>query len=163
MRKRGRLEDYIRALYVLERSKGIARVKDLAEFLGVKPPTVVEYLHKLEEIGLVEKSGNGYRLTSRGEAEAEKLYARYLALYRFLREVLMLPHEIAEQDACYMEHGLHPETLERIVKLVSFIDEHRRGGGSPNFLKKLNEYFREGRLPSDCTILGKDKGRQYSN
>ncbi|HKJ58257.1 MAG TPA: MarR family transcriptional regulator, partial [Halobacteriales archaeon] len=50
------MEDYIKAIYVLEREAG-GRVATsaLAEYLDVTPPTVSSMLGKLEERGLAER------------------------------------------------------------------------------------------------------------
>jgi len=35
--------------------------------------------------------------------------------------ILGVDREVAERDACEMEHALHPETLERLTKFVEFV------------------------------------------
>ena len=41
-------EDYLEAMLELTREKGYIRVKDIADKLGVRPPSVTEMLKKLD-------------------------------------------------------------------------------------------------------------------
>ena len=41
------VEDYLEAMYVLEKTNGVIRVKDIADFLSVKLPSVTEIIKKL--------------------------------------------------------------------------------------------------------------------
>ncbi|PKL73320.1 MAG: metal-dependent transcriptional regulator, partial [Methanobacteriales archaeon HGW-Methanobacteriales-2] len=47
------VEDYLEAMYSLELEQGTIRVKDVAETLGVKPPSVVEAVKKLSKMNMV--------------------------------------------------------------------------------------------------------------
>ena len=38
-------------------------------------------------------------------------------------EVLMLPEDIAEKNACKMEHVVGPQTIERFKRLLEFIQK----------------------------------------
>ena len=119
-----RFEDYLEAIYLLEQEKGIARVRDLSRILNVKPSTVVEHLEKLSREGLIMYEKREYiRLTDRGKAIAEKIYEYHKIIRRFLKEVLMLPEDIAEEDACYIEHGIHKETIERLKMFLEYLDK----------------------------------------
>jgi Mn-dependent DtxR family transcriptional regulator len=77
-----------------------------------------------------------------------------MALMRFLKEILMVPEEIAAQDACYIEHGLHDLTLERIRMFLEFLDVHLKEKGRINFLERLREYYVKGEIPEDCRSQG---------
>lgn len=122
-----REEEYLEAMYILIKSKGIIRVKDLSRILNVKPASVVEYLDKLASKGLIkyEKYGS-IKFTKRGLEIAEEIYKRHLALKEFLTLILGVPKDIAEKDACYIEHGIHDETLDRLVKLVEYFKREQK-------------------------------------
>jgi DtxR family transcriptional regulator, Mn-dependent transcriptional regulator len=47
------LEDYLEAIYIINIEKKVVRVKELAEFLKVKTPSVVDAVSKLAKKGLV--------------------------------------------------------------------------------------------------------------
>jgi DtxR family Mn-dependent transcriptional regulator len=146
-----RAEDYLKILYMLSKEKKVVRVRDLSKALGVKPSSVVEYLEKLAQEGyVVHKKGEYIELTEKGRSLGEKLYRRYMALMRFLKEILMLPDDVAAEDACYIEHGLHDVTLERIRMFLEFLDLHLKEKGRVNFLEHLREYYLKGELPESC-------------
>jgi len=124
-RRSRREEEYLEALYVLWKRDETIRVKVLAEMLNVKPPSIVEYLNKLARKGLVKYVKHGaITLTDEGARLAEAIYKRHEALKEFLMTLLKLPEDIAEDDACSMEHELHDLTVNRIVKLMDFFKEN---------------------------------------
>ncbi len=111
-------EDYLEVMYVLEKQYGRIRIKDIAERLGVKPSSVIEYLKRLDSEGLVEyKPGSRAKLTSRGRRIAEKIYERHRIIKEFL-VLIGVPEDIADKDACYIEHGIHPITLEKFLEFI---------------------------------------------
>ena len=122
-----REEEYLEAMYILVKNKGVIRVKDLSRILNVKPASVVEYPDKLASKGLVryEKYGS-ITLTKEGLEIAEEIYRRHVALKEFLTLILGVPKDIAEKDACYIEHGIHDETLDRLVKLVEYFKKEQK-------------------------------------
>jgi Mn-dependent DtxR family transcriptional regulator len=73
------------------------------------------YIHQ-ENYGTID-------LTTKGRLKASQIYSRHKTLTTFLGEVLGLDPEIAESDACRMEHILSAETMER---LSAFVEEHKR-------------------------------------
>ena len=130
------VEDYLEAIYVLMRRKGLARVRDLSSLLNVKAPTVTEMVQKLARRGLViYERYRGVRLTPEGEEIAKGVLERHEVLKRFLR-ILGLDEEIAEEDACRMEHYLHAETVERLSKFVEFV----LSAPGASWLKRFKEF-----------------------
>lgn len=130
-------EDYLRALHEIVARKGFARIKDIARELGVKPPTVVEMMRKLDAKGLVsyEKYG-GVTLTDRGRDLAEVVRTRHETFKRFL-EILLVPEVIASHDAHILEHALRPETIRQFSRFVDFTADPKR----PKFIEELLEEF----------------------
>ncbi|OYT52443.1 MAG: iron-dependent repressor [Desulfurococcales archaeon ex4484_217_2] len=148
-----RFEDYLEAMYILQKEKGVVRVRDLARMLRVKPPSVVEQLEKLSRYGFVlYEKGEYIRLTEKGEGIAKEILKKHEALRRFLRDILMVPEEIADKDACYMEHGLHEITLKRIVMFLEFVNKHFKLKGKMVFLERLKYYYEHGELPDECKV-----------
>ncbi len=119
----GRTEDYLEAIADLVASKGYARVKDVSEVLGVAPPSVTEMFKKLGEADLVNYERYGaVTLTSEGETIARSTREKHETLKRFLL-ILGVPQEIADMDACRIEHVVHEKTLKRISDFVKASDE----------------------------------------
>jgi DtxR family Mn-dependent transcriptional regulator len=119
-----REEEYLETMYLLYKNKGIIRVKDIAKALRVKPPSVVDALKKLSEKGLVEyEKYDRILLTEKGKKIAEDTYSKHQLLTEFFVDVLGIPPEIAEQDACQFEHYVHDVTVQRIREFAHFIQE----------------------------------------
>ena len=131
-------EDYLRAIYEIVNKKGFVRIKDIARELGVKPPTVVEMMKKLDAKGLVdyEKYG-GITLTARGLQIAELIENRHETFKNFL-EILLVPKDVALKDAHILEHELTSKTIQQFSYFVDFISDHSE---RPMFMKRwLNEF-----------------------
>jgi DtxR family Mn-dependent transcriptional regulator len=125
------VEDYLETILKIVQEKGYARVKDIAEQLDVKPASVTEMLNKLSTEGLINyEKYSGVTLTEEGREKAEEINKVHEMLKRLLL-LIGVPEEIAEEDACRIEHVLHKETVLRILKLVEAIE------GEGSFLETL--------------------------
>jgi len=119
-----REEEYLETMYLLYKNKGVIRVKDIAKRMRVRPPSVIDALKKLSSKGLVEyEKYDRILLTEEGRRIAEDIYAKHKFLTEFFVEILGIPPEIAEADACQFEHYVHDETVERMRKFAQFIRE----------------------------------------
>lgn len=113
-----RVEDYLEAILNVTLEKGYARTKDVACELGISPSTVVEMFQKLDGMGLVEyRRYEGVVLSPSGREVAEAVKSRHDTLKEFLM-MINVPEKIANADACYMEHELHPATIQQIRLLL---------------------------------------------
>ncbi len=143
------LEDYLEAIYQLQRENGTVRVKDIADFVGVKMPSVSSALAALKERGLVEHERYGQvALTPEGRDTAEFLCRRHYALTAFLRDILGIEAEQAESEACRIEHALSAETLRRLLMLLDFIERCPRGGDE--WLDRMLERWEHPPCEYDC-------------
>ncbi len=116
------LENYIEVIYRIIRTKGVARVKEIASSLSVRMPSVNSALKSLQKLGLVEHSRYGYvELTEKGVAAAEEVLCRHETLCEFLESFLGVSRDIAESDACKMEHVISRDTFGRILALVEYL------------------------------------------
>jgi len=131
------LEDYLEAIFELMAEKRVARVSEIANSMGVRMPSVTGALKHLAQHGLVNYEPYQYvTLTPEGAEIARAMVRRHDVLKRFMSQVLALPDDIAEHDACGMEHALSDETLHRLIQFLEFIDE------SSHFGSGLAEHFR---------------------
>lgn len=97
---------------------GVARVKDIAEALSVKMPSVAKAVLELKKQGLVtQEPYAGVELTEAGEKLATDVLNRHMLLKSFLVR-LGVSEDTADKDACCMEHILSAETLSRIESFV---------------------------------------------
>lgn len=163
-----RWEQYIETIDEIQRGKGYAKVKDVAAILEVGLPTVTEMFGKLAEAGLINyEKYSGVTLTGEGQSMADELQSKHETLKEFL-EILGVPDDVADGDACAMEHNVSPETLDRLTRFVDFVNIPEDG---PLWLLHFREYYRTGRTPPctrDCLracakdteeLLGRLKGK----
>lgn len=117
------MEDYLEAIYWLSKEKGSAKISDISQAMGVKLPSVSEMMKRLKAEGLVEYEPYGrVTLTEKGLEIAERIAARHELLANFFIS-LGVDEKIAIEDACRVEHDLHPNTLKRLRSFIKFVKE----------------------------------------
>ena len=132
------LEDYIETIYEIVSARKFARVRDIVKQRNVRSSSVTGALKKLEERGLIEYEKREYIvLTSKGEEEARKVLSRHDILSQFLSSVLQMPKEIAEQEACAIEHYLTDDARDRLVCFIEFLES-----GTSTSVTKFRDDFR---------------------
>lgn len=112
-------EDYVELIANLIETRGEARPVDIAERLGVKPPTVTKNVSRLKSAGLVRREP--YRaifLTDAGQNLAETCRRRHRIVVAFLLS-LEIDEETAERDAEGIEHHVSKTTLEAFEKRLN--------------------------------------------
>ncbi len=110
------IEDYLKTIYGLSSEKGYARIKDIASRLKIKPPSASQMIRKLGRLGYVEYESYGaVRLTAKGRSAAKNVKKRHELISGFFRKI-GVPPKIADEDACRVEHHLHPQTLKSLLK-----------------------------------------------
>ncbi len=115
MKLSANMEDYLEAVSFCANDKGVARVSDIRDMLGVKTPSVTGAMKSLAEAGYVRHQPySGIELTAKGRRAAEDVKKRHAILSRFLRQVLGVNPKTADMDACKMEHAVSRETLEKL-------------------------------------------------
>lgn len=150
-------EDYLEAIAVLASEGEPVKVTGISKVLGVKKPSVTYALKKLSEAGLVRHQRYGdVELTPKGATIAEDVCRRHQTILGFLVDLLNVDPEVAEEDACRMEHSLSPATLERLEKFLEFVLTCPRG--EPEWLKGFNYYFEHGERDEECLARCKREG-----
>ena len=145
MRKRT-IEDYIELVYDVQKGKKRVHTNDIASALNINPASVTEIFQKLNAEGYVRyKKYVGIRLTDKGKNIALKIKKKHNTLSEFLM-LLGIDKNIAEKDACEMEHILHPSTMDTVIKFVEVVKQCEV---TPFWLERLKEYVRTGKL-SEC-------------
>jgi len=140
------IEDYVELVYDLKKGKQLVHTNDIASALNINPASVTEIFQKLSDEGYINyKKYSGATLTRKGEKVALETKDRHDKLTEFLL-ILGVEEKIAEEDACEMEHILHPDTMDMIIKFVKVV---KLCGVTPFWLKRLREYVKTGKL-SKC-------------
>jgi DtxR family transcriptional regulator, Mn-dependent transcriptional regulator len=111
-------EEYLEAIFKLQRGADPVTVRRLAEELGVAPPSVSEMLHRLRTAGLVTEPAKGREitLTAEGDVEGAALVRRHRLSERFLVDYLDMPWDAVHDEACKFEHVLSPEVEARLAE-----------------------------------------------
>ena len=107
-------EDYLETILMLTQRMGKVRSIDVVNELGFTKASVSIAMKKLRENGYIHVDEIGLiTLTDEGRAIAESVYERHTLLSQVLID-LGVPEDIAREDACRLEHDLHPVSFERI-------------------------------------------------
>jgi len=123
------LEDYLEAIFALERESKAARSKDIAERLGVQRGSVTGALQSLSQKGLIHYHPySRVTLTPEGFRVATRIVYRHKALFDFLHTFLNLSEDVAESNACRLEHHIDDEALDRLIAFVQFVRNCPRTG-----------------------------------
>lgn len=105
-------EDYLEAILVLRKERGMVRSIDVAQHLNYSKPSVSRAMSILRAEGYVTVEENGcLKLTEAGERVAQEIYERHQLLTRWLIRLGVSP-EVAAEDACKIEHDISPETFQ---------------------------------------------------
>lgn len=114
------MENYLEAIYELSSENTGVRISDISERLGVSKASVNSAMATLAEKGLVinEKYKEVY-LTPAGLEKAKQTSLKHQTIQKFLIEVLNVDREIADRDACHIEHVISNESIEAMKKFMA--------------------------------------------
>ena len=94
------LEDYLETIYLLQKGKNEARVRDIATARGVKASSVSPALKRLSEMGLLAYvQRESIQLTEEGKIAARRVYAKHILLFQFFHDILGMDAEKAREEA----------------------------------------------------------------
>ena len=111
-------EMYIETIYVLTKKGAPPRAIDVGEYMGFSKPSVSRAIGILKKSGYVTVGEDGsITLTEEGVSLAEKIYERHTILTAFF-EKIGVPAEVAESDACKIEHRISDDSVAAIKKWI---------------------------------------------
>lgn len=112
-------EMYLETILVLAKKNDVVISVDIANELDYSKPSVSRAVKNLVNDGSITVKDNGQIiLTKAGLKEAELIYEKHQTLTKIFIEVLKLEPELAERDACRVEHVISDETFEALKKLL---------------------------------------------
>ena len=112
-------EMYIETIYVLTKKGAPPRAIDVGESMGFSKPSVSRAIGILKKSGYVTVGADGaIALTEDGMRLAEKIYERHTILKAFF-EKLGVSAEIADSDACKIEHRISDDSVAAIKKWIN--------------------------------------------
>lgn len=102
----------------------MVRVTDVAAHLNISKPSVNKAINILKAQGYVEHEHYGLlSLTDEGKRVAGLVALRHFTIKSFLVDVLNIEPELAEEEACKLEHSMRMETM---FKLKEFLENYNR-------------------------------------
>lgn len=158
-----KMEDYLEAIYVLERERGEARIGEIAEWMGVTPASANAAVKSLQKRGLARFEPYARaQTTKKGERLGARVKSMHDTLLRFMSEFLLLDHELIEREACLIEHSISPATFERLSKFLDFMDSELSEGG-PRARDLFEFYLETGRAPDLVSDFSLARGAEDQN
>ena len=118
-------ENYLETIFILQKRNGMIRSVDVAKELGFSKPSVSRAIKLLKVAGYIEVAQGGFiYLQPKGFKKAEEIYERHQLITLFLIKTLNMAPEIAEMDACKLEHIISKDLFESIKShlLVDHLD-----------------------------------------
>lgn len=108
-------ENYLETIFVLHKRNGSVRSIDIARELDFSKPSVSRAVGILKDSGYIIVDEHGLiDLTDEGLEKAESIYERHQLLTAFLMKTAKVSEEIAEDDACKIEHVVSDDTIQGI-------------------------------------------------
>ncbi|MDR5696037.1 MAG: metal-dependent transcriptional regulator [Armatimonadota bacterium] len=115
------VEDYLKAIYKLQRAGQVVTTSAIAERLAVAPPSVTNMIKRLARMNLVRHTPyRGVELTPAGEKMALEIIRHHRLLERYLAEALGVPIDQIHDEAERLEHVLSEELEERMDALLGY-------------------------------------------
>jgi DtxR family Mn-dependent transcriptional regulator len=141
-------EEYLEAIYRLERKRGSAKTMELAHDLNVVPGSVTNTIEGLERRGLVtHKPYRGVKLTEKGRKLALDVLRRHRLVERLLTDVLHLDWSEVHEPACKLEHAIPADIVKPLQKIL----------GHPRTCPHGNP------IPTACGVILEEKSEPLMN
>ncbi len=116
-------EDYLEAILMIQKRKGVVHSVDIANEKNFSKASVSVAMKKLRENGYISMEKDGaIKLLGPGMEIAEKILERHELLTAMFIDLGVSP-ETAADDACKVEHDLSSETFEAIK---NYVLKHRK-------------------------------------
>ncbi|MGA2381948.1 MAG: metal-dependent transcriptional regulator [Gemmatimonadales bacterium] len=113
------VEDYLKAVYDLERAGEAAATTALASRLGVAPASVTGMVRRLADAGLLtHEPYRGARLTAHGRTAALRTLRRHRVIEAYLVRALGYRWDEVDQEAERLEHAASDEMVNRMAAAI---------------------------------------------
>jgi DtxR family Mn-dependent transcriptional regulator len=113
------VEDYLKAIYEIERQSGAAGTNDIAQRLSIAPASVSGMVRRLADQGLLEHERyRGVRLTDAGRRVALRTIRRHRVIESYLTHALGYPWDLVHEEAERLEHAASDELIDRMAAAI---------------------------------------------
>jgi DtxR family Mn-dependent transcriptional regulator len=120
-------EDYLKAIYEIERAGDAALTNDIATRLAIAPASVSGMIRRLARQGLLKHERYyGVRLTNSGRTAALRTLRRHRILECYLAQVLGYDWDRVHDEAERLEHAASDELIDRMATALGnpAVDPH---------------------------------------
>lgn len=115
------IEDYLKAIYDIQKDKGKVSTNSLSEKLNVAPASVTSMIKKLSlKKLLTHKRYQGVKLTKAGQKIALEIIRHHRLIELYLKEALGVPWDLVHDEAEKWEHIISEDLEERIDKMLGY-------------------------------------------
>ncbi len=113
------VEDYLKAIYELERSGNPAGTNEIAAALRIAPASASGMVRRLADQGLIaHERYRGARLTDDGRAAALRTIRRHRVIEAYLAQALNYPWDGVHDEAERLEHAASDELVNRMAAAI---------------------------------------------
>ena len=114
------VEDYLKAIYLLEIDGIAATTNNIAESLSVSSASVTNMFKKLAKLQLINhKSYRGAELTEAGEKIALEVIRHHRLLELYLKEMMGYSWDQVHDEAEKLEHHISEQFEDKIAELLN--------------------------------------------
>ena len=127
------IEDFLKAIYLLEQEHERVQTSMLAEALNITAPSTTEMAKKLAKANLVvHEPYRGIGLTPAGKRVALEIVRHHRLIELFLVEALGYTWDEVHEEAERLEHAVSERLAERIAEYLSDPDYDPHGDPIPS-------------------------------
>lgn len=128
----GQAEDYLKAIYELERDGAAAGTNDIAARLQIAPASVTGMIQRLARLGLATTERyKGTRLTETGQTAALQLIRRHRIIESYLVTRLGFAPDDVHDEAERLEHAASDLLIARMAAAIGNPTEDPHGTPIP--------------------------------
>lgn len=134
------VEDYLKAIYELERRHGAAATTDVAQVLQVAPASVTGMIRRLAQQGYLDHVPyKGVQLTPLGRRAALRTIRRHRILETYLTRVLGYPWDRVHDEAERLEHAASDDLIACLAAAMGNPTEDPHGAPIPTVDGEVDE------------------------
>ncbi|RNC84500.1 MAG: metal-dependent transcriptional regulator [Balneola sp.] len=127
------VEDYLKAIYVLETEGDGATTTNIAETLNVSSASVTNMLKRLAGMNFIEhKSYKGATLTEAGRKIALEILRHHRLLELYLKEIMGYSWDEVHEEAEKLEHHISEQFEDKIAELLDHPTHDPHGDPIPS-------------------------------
>jgi DtxR family transcriptional regulator, Mn-dependent transcriptional regulator len=113
------VEDYLKAIYDIERGGDAAATNDIAHRLAIAPASVSGMVRRLADAGLLAyERYKGVRLTDDGRRAALRTLRRHRVIEAYLAQALGYEWDRVHEEAERLEHAASDELVDRMAAAI---------------------------------------------